>query len=129
MESLFTGLFRRSIDGKNRVLVPSEVREGLEGDDRRGLFFVPSDECVSLWPRSYLLRYAQEQGTDPFGNQDFNRSFFSQSIFRSFDGTGRIVLPPSLVPRFPERELMFVGAGLYLEAWSPAVWETRPGTG
>ena len=56
---------------------------------------------------------------DPFGNLGFNRSFYSQMIFRSFDGTGRIVLPGNLAERFAEREVLIAGSGRYLELWNP----------
>ncbi|MGH7162107.1 MAG: division/cell wall cluster transcriptional repressor MraZ [Planctomycetota bacterium] len=125
MAQIFTGTFRRSLDGKNRIMVPSEVRDALSPDDRSGLFLIPSKACVFLWPKSYLLRYAGEKGSDPIGNLAFNRSFFSRAIFKSFDGAGRIVLPGELAGRFPQGELLIAGAGLYLEAWEPARWAAQ----
>ncbi len=119
MAQLFTGTFRRSLDSKNRVLVPSEVRDALTPEDRQGLYLIPGSKCILVWPRSYLDAYTEQQGADPFGNLGFNRSFYSQMIFRSFDGTGRIVLPGPLSERFPEREVALVGAGRYLELWRP----------
>ena len=59
-------------------------------------------------------------GADPFGNLTFNRAFYSQMIFRSFDGTGRIVLPGDLSERFEGKEVVLAGAGRYLELWRPA---------
>lgn len=119
MAQLFTGTFRRSLDAKNRMLVPAEVRDVLLPDDRKGLYLIPGSKCILVWPRSYLDAYAEQQGADPFGNLAFNRSFYSQMIFRSFDGTGRVVLPGPLAERFPEREVALVGAGRYLELWRP----------
>lgn len=121
---LFTGTFRRNLDSKNRVLVPSEVRDVLSVEDRKGLFLIPSRTCIFLWPRSYLDSYAEQQGADPFGNLGFNRSFYSQMIFRSFDGTGRIVLPGNLAERFAEREVLIAGSGRYLELWNPADFDS-----
>ena len=92
----------------------------LSAEDRPGLFLIPGAACVLLWPRSYLDAYTEQQGADPLGNLAFNRAFYSQMIFRSFDRTGRIVLPGELVERFPEREVAIVGAGRYLEVWKPA---------
>jgi DNA-binding transcriptional regulator/RsmH inhibitor MraZ len=77
-----------------------------------------------LWPRSFLDAYTEQQGADPFGNLSFNRAFYSQMIFRSFDGTGRIILPGTLAERFPEREVVISGSGRYLELWNPAEFET-----
>jgi MraZ protein len=118
---LFTGTFRRSLDTKNRFLVPSEVRDALAPDDRGGLFLIPGRKCILVWPRSFLDTYTeqQQQGGDPLSKLSFNRSFYSQMIFRSFDTTGRIVLPGELADRFPEREAVLVGAGRYLELWAP----------
>ena len=44
-------------------------------------------------------------------------------IFRSFDGTGRIVLPGELAQRFPKREVLIAGSGRYLEIWDPAAFD------
>jgi DNA-binding transcriptional regulator/RsmH inhibitor MraZ len=108
------------LDGKNRLLVPSEQRDALSPEDRQGLYLIPGSKCVLLWPRSYLDAYTERQGSDPLGNLAFNRSFYSQMIFRSFDGTGRIVLPGEIAERFKTREVTIVGAGRYLELWDPA---------
>lgn len=125
MAQLFTGTFPRSLDGKNRLLVPSEIRDALSAEDRKGLFLIPGKSCILLWPRSYLDAYTERQGADPLDNLRFNRSFFSQMIFRSFDKTGRIVLPGELAERFSEREVAIVGAGRYLELWRPADFEAN----
>jgi len=125
---IFTGTFVRSIDAKHRVLVPSELRDVMDAGDRKGLYFIPGSECLFLWPQSYLLRYASGQGTDPFGNLPFNRAFYSRALFKTFDGTGRIVLPTEQVSRFPKGELLIAGAGLYMEAWHPESWTSRVGT-
>lgn len=120
MAQLFTGSFPRALDGKNRLLVPSELRDALSPEDRQGLYLIPGSKCVLLWPRSYLDAYADRQGSDPLGNLAFNRSFYSQMLFRSFDKTGRIVLPGESTERFKTREVTIVGAGRYLELWDPA---------
>ena len=88
--ALFTGTYRRNLDGKNRVLIPAEVRDALDSADRQGLFLIPSRNLVFLWPRSYLDSYTERQSVDPMGKTGFNRAFYSQMIFKPFDGTGRI---------------------------------------
>lgn len=125
MAHLFTGTFLRSLDAKNRVLVPSELRDALDADDRKGLYLVPTKRCVALWPRSDLEAYAASQGADPFGNLGFNRAFYSRLIFKPFDGTGRIVFPAPLFERFPDREVLIAGVGRHLEAWHPADFENE----
>lgn len=123
MAQLFTGTFKRSLDGKNRLLVPAEIRDALVPEDRKGLYLIPGKKCILAWPRTFLDAYTEQKGADPFGNLGFNRSFYSQMIFRSFDGTGRIVLPGEFAERFEEREVAIVGAGRYLELWRPADFE------
>ena len=120
---LFTGTYSRTLDAKNRVLVPSDLREALDAIDRKGLYLVPTKNCVALWPRSDLEAYAAAQGADPLGNLAFNRAFYSQMIFKTFDGTGRIVFPGTLAERFPDREVLIAGVGRHLEAWHPADFE------
>ena len=124
MAQLFTGSFLRNLDGKNRLLVPSEIRDALDAADRGGLFLIPSSKCVFLWPRSYLDRYT-ERKTEDFADPGFNRAFYSQMIFKPFDRTGRIVLPGNIAERFEEREVVIVGAGRYLELWVPQSFEAE----
>ena len=119
MGQIFTGTFQRNLDSKNRLLVPSEIRDALSPDDRQGLYLIPSRKCILVWPRSYLDSYLEAQASDPIGNTKFNRDFYSQMIFRAFDGTGRIVLPGDLPERFPSRSVLIAGAGRYLELWEP----------
>lgn len=127
MAQLFTGSFSRAIDGKNRLLIPSEIRDALDAADRDGLFLIPSGKCVFAWPRSYLDRYTEAKSADPFADPGFNRAFYSQMIFKSFDRTGRIVLPGKIAERFSDREVLIAGAGRYIELWVPQVFETEVG--
>ena len=127
MAQLFTGSFLRSVDAKNRLLVPSEIRDALDAVDRQGLFVIPSGKCIFLWPRSYLDAYTDRQSADPLGNLAFNRAFYSQMVFRTFDGTGRIVLPGEVAERFTKREVLIAGAGRYLELWDPEAFEVEVG--
>lgn len=125
MAQIFTGTFVRSIDAKNRVLVPSELRDVMDAEDRKGLYFIPGSECLFLWPQSYLLRYASGKAADPFGNLQFNRAFYSRAIFKTFDGAGRIVLPTEQAARFPAGQVLIAGAGLYMEVWEPEAWQRQ----
>ena len=105
--------------------MPSEIRDALDAADRGGLFLIPSSKCVFLWPRSYLDLYTERQSDDPFAKPGFNRAFYSQMIFKSFDGTGRIVLPGAIAERFPKRDVLIAGAGRYLELWEPSAFEAE----
>ncbi len=106
-------------------MIPSEIRDALDSADRQGLFLIGSSKCIFAWPRSYLDRYAEQQGADPFGNLGFNRAFYSQMVVKPFDGTGRIVLPGDMVARFAKREVLIAGAGRYLELWKPGEYESE----
>ena len=131
MAQYFTGTFRRSLDSKNRVLVPSEIRDALDANDRRGIYVIPGKRFFLLWPQSTLEAYGQELAVDPFKDQDAarrQRAFYSRMQFKSFDGTGRIVIPKEFADRFPEGEVVIVGVGSYLELWSPADWEAQDDT-
>jgi DNA-binding transcriptional regulator/RsmH inhibitor MraZ len=48
-------------------------------------------------------------------------------VFRTFDGTGRIVLPGEVAERFTKREVLIAGAGRYLELWDPEAFEVEVG--
>ena len=126
MALLFTGRHLRSLDGKNRIMVPSEIRDVLVPEDRDGMYLIPSEKCVFVWPRSYLDRYTELKSADPFADAGFNRNFYSQVIFKQFDKTGRIVLPGDIAERYASREVLIVGSGRYLELWVPEEFQATP---
>lgn len=131
MSQFFTGTFRRSLDGKKRILIPSEIRDALDADDRRGLYVIPGKRFFLLWPHSCLEAYGQELAVDPFKDQTAaqkQRAFYSRMQFKTFDGTGRIVIPKEFADRFPDQEVVIVGVGRYLELWNPADWEAQDGS-
>ena len=126
MVAIFTGTYRRTVDNKNRLTFPSNFRRMLPKDDQDGLFLIVSAKCTFVWPRSYLERYAQHQGDDPFAAPVFNRAFYSQLVTRSFDATGRIILPEGV--GLSDRRVLVVGAGSYVELWRPELFEAEMST-
>lgn len=124
MAQVFTGTYRRALDSKNRVMVPSEVRDLLEVGDRKGLYLIPSRNYVLCWPQSYLDSYAAQHSATAVEQSRANRKLYSQMIFRPFDGNGRIVLPGPVAERFSEKkEVLIAGVGVYLELWDPDAFE------
>ncbi|MEE8104471.1 MAG: hypothetical protein V3T86_02940 [Planctomycetota bacterium] len=118
MTSVFTGTFVRRFDVKNRVRLPSEMRDILDAEDRKGMYLRAERLCISIWPRA-LLQTIAAGNTDPVANTSFNRLFYSSLHFRGFDAAGRVLVPTDLMRQLPNGQVLFVGVGDHIELWSP----------
>ena len=124
----FSGTYVNGVDGKNRLSVPSSLRETIEArSGARALVLAPAEHapCLVGYDISYFARIEarleQEFAAD-FGPGRGNkaRQLFAMAEQLKYDDTGRIVLTPTLRDA---GELggtaVFLGAGDYFELWSP----------
>ena len=87
---MFLGEFTHKVDSKNRIMMPSEFREDLEGD-----FY------ITKGPENSLIIYTEEEFTkqsqkldekinESKKNRAIKRLFFSSTVKMSLDKQGRI---------------------------------------
>ena len=100
---LFSGAYEHTIDSKNRLAIPSQVRETL---DRMGLtrrLFVAagtSPGTLALWPEKHFLEMARQLPRSPIPDPDqllYEQLFFSAAYPADIDNQGRILIPERLV--------------------------------
>lgn len=125
---MFLGLFYHKFDDKGRLTMPAKFREMLaldggayvvQGFDQN-LMVLTSSSFSTIYNRVNRLSM-----TDPSARL-LRRLLFSSAAQVEFDKTGRILLPQYLRDLASiQEEAIIVGAGDYVEIWSPKLWEAQ----
>ena len=121
---MLTGKYSHSIDAKNRLIIPSKIKEQL-GDTitiLRG-----SDKCLTLYSAEEWESYAQKISELPKTQvRALTRYLYSNSIEVQPDSQGRVMLPAEMV-KYAEitKNIITVGCGKYAEIWSEEVWNEQ----
>ena len=128
---MFSGTYIHSLDTKNRLIIPSKVREKID-TSRDGNGFVITwwfDECLSLYtPREWdgvLGKLQNIPFTDRRG-RDVVRGLLAKSHEVPCDGHWRILLPEMLrEAAHIKKEVAILGVIDHLEIWDLRIWQTR----
>lgn len=133
--SVFVGQVINSIDGKNRLSIPSRYRKILNSDghnDRDVQLLLSTKEgdhpYIAVYPQSVLDELADNayHGSQSTKEDEiaFN-NFLSSFTVLSLDGNGRITLPASLYNGAQlEGEALVIGKGKTFEIWNSSHHET-----
>lgn len=95
--TMLMGEFNHSIDDKNRLIIPSKLRNelGNEAVITRGL-----DKCLFIYSKKEWESIVSKLSNLPFTKKsvrDFNRFFLSSASTIVFDKMGRVNLSQSLL--------------------------------
>lgn len=123
---MFMGEYHHSIDDKNRLIIPSPLRQHTEGSKdefvitrglEQSLFLYPTLEWQSLGERLKNL------STTKSNSRAFVRLLFSGAHPVQPDSQGRITLPPGLKDFAQiEEKVVIIGAFNKIEIWSEDRW-------
>ena len=125
---MFRDSFVHTLDDKGRAAVPSKWRNAELRDESylvvtKGLdsnLFVYTEEG---WKTQIESRIRNLPLGDP-EVRSFIRFFVSGSSECSIDKSGRIMLPQNLIEYASiKKEIVFNGAGLYIEIWAKELWD------
>ncbi len=128
---LFLGEYEHSLDSKQRLAIPSELREVLNPAVNGDSFVaVPgADEVLTLWPNLTFEELAKGHGGSLIGDEvlrRFERSFFSQAARCPLDSAGRIRIPERLLSRFGLAGVVTIlGVRDHLELIASATWKAQ----
>jgi MraZ protein len=120
-----------TIDDKNRLLVPSEIRKAIDVESYGDAFFgiVGVNRRIWLYPDKYYqikLDASEAEMTPQDELVDFNHVNFAMTAHFTVDKAGRILLDEKLMRRTGlKREVTLIGARDHLECWNRADWESR----
>jgi MraZ protein len=119
---VFVGTFEHALDGKGRVVLPSQFRNELAG---RG-FIAQYQQCLGLWTQEGFnevanrLRDKVREGLAP---QNAVRALAANAVQVEPDAQGRILIPQRLRQYAGlERDVAVIGALDRIEIWDAGRW-------
>ena len=121
---MFTGEYRHTLDIKNRLIIPSKIRDNVGNNIviTRGL-----DGCLFGYSLDVWQKMMEKLNNLPFTKQDarnFIRFFTSGATTLEFDKQGRIVIPSYLCDYANiKKEVVIVGVLNRIEIWDQVKWE------
>lgn len=121
---MFIGEYQHALDSKNRMIVPSKLREEL------GNKFVITkglDGCLYAYPQDEWKNLEEKMKTLPLTNRDarsFVRFFFAGACEIEMDKQGRGLIPQNLKEYAGiEKEIVSIGVLTRVEIWSKERWQ------
>jgi MraZ protein len=123
----FIGEYEHSVDGKNRVVLPSAIRDKLDTDSRLVLT-IGFDGCLTLYPsyeqfESFVDRTAEKGPTE--NARKLRRKLVGQAREVSVDSQGRLVLPGELKDEAGISDsVTVVGNFDSVDLWDPERWRS-----
>jgi len=118
---LFTGEFRRSIDDKGRLIVPSRLRDLI--GDQSVVLTLGVEPCISFWPEQEWTAQARALLAQPQSASETRRvvrQLAGKGHTDQVDKQGRITVPQHLRDKAGiEADVVIVGMLNHAEIWSP----------
>lgn len=121
---MFIGEYQHSLDNKNRMTIPSKLREGL------GETFVITkglDGCLYVYPMNEWRILEEKLKQLPLTSKDaraFVRFFFSGANEIDIDKQGRALIPQNLlVYANIDKDIVSIGVSTRIEIWSKEKWK------
>ena len=121
---MFMGKYQNSIDGKNRMIVPSKYRDELS---YKCVLTKGIDKCLYIYPMAewehFMTKLAKLPSSDS-NARAFVRHFYANAVECEIDRQGRMTIPQELREYANiDKELVTVGILDKIEIWSKAEWE------
>lgn len=126
---LFLGEYEHTLDQKQRLAIPSELREVLDEKVHGEAFIAApgSNGSLWLWPEKTFAQLANALGGSIVGEpslQEFERLVFSQAARVPLDSAGRVRIPDRLLQRFGlGGTILILGVRDHLELTDPEAWK------
>jgi MraZ protein len=125
------GEYELSIDDKNRMLVPSEVRKSIDPErDGEAFFLVVGVNRVPwLYPERYYENLVSRDPGDVTPDEQklaFDQMNFAMASRLEWDKQGRVLIPDKTLKRTGTgKEVTLIGVRDHLELWNRSDWEAR----
>ena len=126
---MFTGVYFHSLDAKNRVIIPSKLREVVDEEKEGSGFYVTRglDLCLALHTPLAYQEMASRIEKTPYTRPEarkFQRLLFSSAQKTIPDQQGRILIPKELKEDAQlDRDVAIVGVNTRIEIWDRKRWE------
>ena len=126
---LLYGQYRLSIDAKNRLLIPAEVRRNLLPDRDGTAFFVVTGDNGKLWlypEKTYesMGQVTPPELAPPEERLEFDHLHYALAERLEWDQQGRVLLPADeLKETETGKDVVLFGSRDHLEIWNRTDWE------
>ena len=121
----YTGLFRHTLDEKNRLTIPSAWR-AAHGEADQFLATPHPDGYIAVLPPAEVAKLRAKIEAIPLSDgsaQDFAARFFAQTQALSFDKQGRIMVIGELLAHAGiSKDAVIVGSLTKFSLYSPDRW-------
>lgn len=131
---IFTGQYDRTIDGKNRLQLPSQIRAAMDPEqDGNGLYVMLGQfpKTLSLYTEARFQELATRMETEFIPGREslqFELQFYGTPVYVEIDKQGRIVLPDRLRKKARlGADVYLVGQKTRLDLWNRADFERELG--
>ena len=124
-EFMFTGEYQHTLDNKNRLIVPSKIRDEIGNQIviTRGL-----DGCLFGYQVDVWKELMKKLNSLPFTKKDarnFVRFMTSGATTLEFDKQGRVVIPSYLCEYANiNKDIVIIGVLNRIEIWDKNKWES-----
>jgi MraZ protein len=127
---LLYGNYELTLDEKNRLLVPSDIRKAWNPDEVESLVIVPGvNGKIWLYTANFYEAMAQRMESDfsPEAEEvEYDQLNFATAQRVEMDKQGRILIPEKLVKKGElGREVTVVGMRDHIEIWNRGEWAAR----
>lgn len=123
---MFRGRFEHAIDNKGRLAVPSKFREILSTNYDERLIITNFDGCLWAYPVAEWQKVEDKVASLPQFKDEvkaLQRVFISAAVESPIDGSGRILIPPTLREYAGiTKDVILVGMTNRIEIWSRERW-------
>ena len=121
---MLTGKYCHSLDAKNRIIIPSKLKDQL---GETVTILRGSDKCLTLYSAEEWEKYAQKISEMPKTEvRALTRYIYSNSMEVQPDSQGRVMLTQEML-QFAgiTKNVITVGCGKYAELWAEEVWNEQ----
>ena len=123
-EKMFFGSFEHSLDEKNRLVIPSKMRE----EAGKSLFVMKGyDGAIAIYKQDTFEKLMEKINSLPFEKRqarDYARAMLATVSELDIDKAGRVQIPMALITRYNiTKEVVVLGAGDHIEVWSKLAYE------
>jgi MraZ protein len=128
---LLYGNYELTLDDKNRLLVPSEIRKALDPETDGEAFFLVTGTNDKLWlyPEKYYETLASQIRSEMAPEDDllaFDQANFAMASKLDWDKQGRILISERILRKAGlGKDVTLLGMRDHVEIWSRADWEKR----
>jgi MraZ protein len=124
----FKGTYSHILEPKNRISIPSKMRNSFIPEDSNTLIMTRGfEQCIYIYPFTEWKKLEDKIRTLSVMDSDtrkFIRLILGHAQEYECDKQGRIVLPQNLLTYANiEKDVIIIGMLNWMEVWNPALYE------